>query len=89
MVAFSRNGQLQGVAYADIPDGTYYAAASLYTLPDQAQGASVTFNFGPNFQYAPPQVCVLSDGFEVLYSVVRMQRGVVVQAVALAKMRLP
>jgi hypothetical protein len=27
-------------------DGTYYPAASLYTLPSQAEGATVTFNFG-------------------------------------------
>lgn len=32
--------------YRDITEGTYYPAASLYTLPEQTEGATVTFNFG-------------------------------------------
>lgn len=56
VVAFARNGVCQGVAFQDIPDGTYYPAASLFTLPSQTQGASVTFNFGPNFAFPPPEV---------------------------------
>ena len=30
----------------DINEGTYSPAASIYTLPEQKDGASVTFNFG-------------------------------------------
>jgi hypothetical protein len=55
-VAFTKNGALQGVAYADISEGTYYPAAALYTRHRQADGATVTFNFGPNFQFPPPRV---------------------------------
>lgn len=32
--------------YRDLTEGTYYPAASLYTLPEQTEGATVTFNFG-------------------------------------------
>ena len=76
VVAFTKNGQYEGVAYRcvvqakyhrwvtvklsasaafsvavtcalrDIMEGTYYPAASLFTHPLQAEGASVTFNFG-------------------------------------------
>ena len=35
-----------GCACRDINEGTYYPAASLYTLPEQSEGATVTFNFG-------------------------------------------
>ena len=56
-VAFTKNGVLQGVAYRDIPEGTYYPAASLYTRHCQAaEGATVAFNFGPSFKHAPPRV---------------------------------
>mmetsp|Transcript_13808 Transcript_13808/g.37303 ORF Transcript_13808/g.37303 Transcript_13808/m.37303 type:complete len:297 (-) Transcript_13808:206-1096(-) len=55
-IAFSLNGQSQGAAYKDIPEGTYYPAASLYTMPEQTEGVTVAFNFGPHFAYAPPQV---------------------------------
>ena len=27
-------------------EGTYFPCASLYTLPEQSEGATVTFNFG-------------------------------------------
>lgn len=53
---FTRNGESQGVAYRDLLEGTYYPAASLYTLPEQELGAAVTFNFGPHFAHAPPMV---------------------------------
>ncbi|KAK9831379.1 hypothetical protein WJX81_007699 [Elliptochloris bilobata] len=56
LVAFSLNGALQGVAYRGIHEGTYYPAVSLFTLPQQAQGATVTCNFGPTFAHAPPEV---------------------------------
>jgi len=55
-VAFSRNGEPQGVAYRDLLEGCYYPAASLFTRHRQAEGATVTFNFGPDFKYAPPRV---------------------------------
>jgi len=58
-VAFSLNGQSQGPAYKDIPEGTYYPAASLYTMPEQTEGVTVAFNFGPHFAYPPPQVRLL------------------------------
>lgn len=56
IVAFSLNGRYQGPAFTNIPEGTYYPAASLYTMPEQAEGASLTFNFGPDFVFLPPQV---------------------------------
>jgi Set1/Ash2 histone methyltransferase complex subunit ASH2 len=55
-VAFSLNGKLQGVAYRDLLEGTYYPAASTFTLPDQKEGAAATFNFGPDFVHGPPAV---------------------------------
>lgn len=51
LVAFSKNGKMQGVAYRDINEGTYSPAASIHTLPKQKEGATVTFNFGPDFEY--------------------------------------
>ncbi len=30
----------------DVNEGTYSPAASIYTLPEQKDGATVTFNFG-------------------------------------------
>lgn len=47
---------LQGVAFTDILEGTYYPAASLYTRHKQQEGATVTFNFGPSFKHALPRV---------------------------------
>lgn len=61
VVAFARNGLYQGAAFSDIPDGTYYPAASLFTLPSQTQGATVTFNFGPDFAFPPPEVGAGAD----------------------------
>lgn len=57
IIAFSKNGVSQGPAYVDIPEGTYYPAASLYTMPEQTEGVTVAFNFGPNFAYPPLKVC--------------------------------
>ncbi|PNH04790.1 Set1/Ash2 histone methyltransferase complex subunit ASH2 [Tetrabaena socialis] len=54
VIAFSVNGVPQGVAFRDFHEGTYYPAVSLYTLPEQTDGATVTLNFGPAFQYPPP-----------------------------------
>ncbi len=34
-------------------EGTYYPAASLYTMPEQEEGATVTFNFGMHRQAKP------------------------------------
>lgn len=54
-VAFTLNGQPQGVAYMDLPEGTYYPALSLYTATTQTQAAEVTANFGEGaFAHAPP-----------------------------------
>ena len=47
IIAFSKNGVWQGVAYKDIRRGSYYAAASIYTLPDQVEGASIQLVAGP------------------------------------------
>ncbi|GIL55194.1 hypothetical protein Vafri_10798 [Volvox africanus] len=55
VIAFTVNGQYQGVAFRDFNEGTYYPAVSIYTMPEQTEGATVTLNFGPKFSYAPPQ----------------------------------
>lgn len=52
--AFSLNGVSQGVAFRDVLEGSYHAAASLFTRPEQAEGAAITFNFGPDFAFPPP-----------------------------------
>ena len=46
-IHFFKNGQDLGPAFVDIPEGTYYPAASLY------MSACVTFNFGPTFKHPP------------------------------------
>jgi Set1/Ash2 histone methyltransferase complex subunit ASH2 len=56
VVAFTRNGVLQGPAFKDILEGTYYPTASLFTAQKQKDGAKVLFNFGPDFKYPPPTV---------------------------------
>lgn len=38
----------------DIFSGVYYPGASIFTSPEQGEGATVQFNFGPNFQHGPP-----------------------------------
>ncbi|GMH36621.1 hypothetical protein BSKO_04494 [Bryopsis sp. KO-2023] len=55
-VVFSKNGVSQGIAYKDFFEGTYYPSASLYTHPDQKEGATIAFNFGPDFKYPPAEV---------------------------------
>ncbi len=52
----------QGIAYENIPEGTYYPTISLFTLPGQAPGAKVRVNFGPAFTHPPP---VAGPGVEV------------------------
>lgn len=47
---------LQGPAFTDILEGTYYAAASLFSKPRPDKPASVRFNFGPDFKFGPPAV---------------------------------
>lgn len=47
---------LQGIAFRDLLEGTYYATASLFTKPKPEQPAAVTFNFGPQFSHPPPSV---------------------------------
>ena len=51
IIAFSKNGVWQGVAYENINRGRYYAAASIFTLPNQAAGASIQLIAGPKFEY--------------------------------------
>mmetsp|Transcript_16931 Transcript_16931/g.22384 ORF Transcript_16931/g.22384 Transcript_16931/m.22384 type:complete len:303 (+) Transcript_16931:76-984(+) len=46
-IRFYKNGIDQGIAYENIPEGTYYPAVSLYS------GAKVRANFGPQFIYKP------------------------------------
>lgn len=58
-VAFSVNGVWQGVAFEEIPQGIYFPAASLFTEPRQFEPATITFNFGPTFEFSPPAL----DGF--------------------------
>ncbi|KAK9804956.1 hypothetical protein WJX73_003518 [Symbiochloris irregularis] len=58
-IAFTLNGVSQGIAFTDILEGTYFPAVSMYTMVRQTEGAKATFNFGPTFQFEPPQV----DGY--------------------------
>ena len=37
----------------DIHEGTYYPAVSLFTLPQEAEGATVTCNFGAQLHASP------------------------------------
>jgi Set1/Ash2 histone methyltransferase complex subunit ASH2 len=53
IIAFSVDGAFQGVAWSDVPEGTYYPTVSLFTLPGQAPPAKVRLNFGPNFAFPP------------------------------------
>jgi Set1/Ash2 histone methyltransferase complex subunit ASH2 len=53
VVAFSVNGQPQGVAFRDVAEGTYYPMLSLFTLPEQGEGATLSLNPGPAFKHAP------------------------------------
>ena len=46
-----RNGRFLGTAFTDIFGGQYFPAASLY------KNACVTFNFGPDFAFAPHVTC--------------------------------
>lgn len=61
-IIFFKNGVSQGVAFKDLPEGTYYPAASLFTIPSQQQAAAcATFNFGPAFKHPPPS----TDDYQV------------------------
>jgi len=67
-IKFFVNGVDQGKAYVDILEGTYYPAISVFTLPEQREGATVTVNFGPSFVHGlPPEehavqpLCSLAD----------------------------
>ena len=42
--------QRSACACRDIHEGTYYPAVSLFTLPQEAEGATVTCNFGAHLQ---------------------------------------
>eukprot|EP00271_Cylindrocystis_brebissonii_P004738 TRINITY_DN16571_c0_g1_i1.p1 TRINITY_DN16571_c0_g1~~TRINITY_DN16571_c0_g1_i1.p1 ORF type:complete len:543 (+),score=103.07 TRINITY_DN16571_c0_g1_i1:382-2010(+) len=52
-IAFFKNGICQGTAFRDIYAGRYYPAASMFSLPDPNEKASVYFNFGPDFKFPP------------------------------------
>eukprot|EP00892_Ulva_mutabilis_P001930 jgi/Ulvmu1/11738/UM008_0151.1 len=56
VLGYTVNGEWQGPAFTDILEGTYYAAASLFTKPKPDKPASVRFNFGPEFKFGPPNV---------------------------------
>nr|CAB3490893.1 unnamed protein product [Digitaria exilis] len=51
-ICYFKNGVCQGRAFKDIPGGRYYPAASMYTLPKEAN-CVVKFNFGPDFEFFP------------------------------------
>ncbi|KAL5981817.1 hypothetical protein ACLOJK_015882 [Asimina triloba] len=51
-ISFFKNGECQGVAFANLFGGLYYPAASMYTLPNQPN-CLVKFNFGPEFECFP------------------------------------
>ena len=52
-VQFFINGIAYGPAFTDILEGTYYPCASIYTMPEQTEGATVKANFGPIFAHPP------------------------------------
>jgi Set1/Ash2 histone methyltransferase complex subunit ASH2 len=56
VLAFTVNGVLQGggPAFTDLLEGTYYPMLSVFTLPVQGEGVTLTVNFGPDFSHAPP-----------------------------------
>ena len=47
-------------------EGTYYPAVSLYTLPEQQEGATVTFNFGAH-KYPLGHACSLLSDLEMSF----------------------
>jgi Set1/Ash2 histone methyltransferase complex subunit ASH2 len=49
-IEYFLDGVSQGIAFDNLPDQRYYPAVSLY------MGATVQMNFGPDFEYAPPQI---------------------------------
>lgn len=51
-ISFFKNGKCQGVAFKDLYGGRYYAAASMFTLPNEPN-CVVRFNFGPDFESFP------------------------------------
>ena len=46
-IVFYKNGQKIGTAFENIYNGVYYPGAGLY------KNISITFNFGPDFDYPP------------------------------------
>ncbi|XP_017227221.1 protein TRAUCO [Daucus carota subsp. sativus] len=75
-ISFFKNGKCQGVAFKDLFGGRYFAAASMYTLPNQPN-CVVKFNFGPDFESFPqdfndrplprPMIEVPYHGFDSSY----------------------
>jgi len=54
-ISFTVNGVPQGAAFTDVMEGTYYPCASIYTMPEQAEGATLRACFGPDFAFPPPR----------------------------------
>lgn len=84
-VHFFVNGQHQGAAYTDIPEGTYYPVISLYTMPEQTEGAAAAVNFGPDFKFAPPAVEGLPAPRAVCEVAAELQAAAAAEAVAAAE----
>lgn len=55
-IHFLVNGVPLGPAFTDLMEGTWYPAVSIFTKPDQVEGATVMANFGPVFRYPPPDI---------------------------------
>ena len=53
VISFTVNGVPQGGAFTDVMEGTYYPCASIYTMPEQGEGARLRANFGPSFAFPP------------------------------------
>lgn len=59
-VGFCVNGKWQGRAFeGTLRREAYYPTVSLYTMPEQGEGATVRCNFGPEFRFAPPSLAEL------------------------------
>eukprot|EP00210_Caulerpa_lentillifera_P000492 g475.t1 len=70
LVVFTKNGSFQGVAFRDITKGVYYPAVSLFTRPEQTEGASIELNFGPAFEYKYPEVPDLDVEIKGMHEIV-------------------
>ena len=71
-ISFTLNGVPQGDAFTDIMEGTYYPCASIYTMPEQVEGATVRANFGPDFEFPPSE----SEGVQPVSAAAAADKGV-------------